>query len=1263
MVQPVQTGNVSPITITREKMEEYQGLFADDPGGAGKIVADTVARALAIDNPGLLSYDTLRDGTADWFNFQPATSTLAPAERKLSDSQILKYFTVDEDGNPPLEGTFLDGFMRQIIPEGAGLGGAFTGAKIGAKLQAPIPPAGPLAIATKIAIPTITTTLGFFGAYSAAEEGLEAILGKERVILPEHMADYKSGKTGATVAPWLFFPWMVSKNVALGGSSYLTNLNNMLLKGPVTASDALKPGVSQALATGKGPRIARISRGVETMLRSTKETALRNPKTTFALEAAAGLGAVKGRYEAEQRFPGDETVGTLAEIGGGLTPSLLGATLLQTLPGVKNTINNYIKAYQSGGLKGIRDQASEAQLNLALAEIRDQFDLEGYTPEDIQNLIQNLRSSDFVELQDLGSPLTAGQKAADPVLLAMQASLERTNRGLGKQRRESNIEANAALRGIILTMAATGDKEMIKQAAVLQKAIFDAGLTDELASVTDQVLAAAERVGATASNRDISSNIQLVTGNLLEEARLREKRLWSSIPDLQITSFVNAEGVEQALPNFLLNWQSILPRTPEAAAEYAPKLRNIQAFVDRKAAEFGVGQLAAPIEAALPELKKLDNLKTKLSGTIYEESLSKFMKAQEDLSINEQITKLRSEANRFRGKFSGKRGKDYANVLDAQAEFLVASERQRIDTFEAARQSGEVAPASLSVVEVQDMRSTALNIGRQALANGDLQTARMAHAFADDLLSDLESFPEGASIAYDSARAFSRSLNDTFTRAFAGDILTMDKRGAQRVAPELLHKKLFVSGDDATYLRVEQLTGAANFAVDNGLTGAESARASIFGGLEGLVRNARREAMDPVTGEIDQRRLDNWIATNTGTPESPKLLDFFPNVKNDLQEASSANALLKTTIFDQKKTVSDLRNQVTFMDLLPNDARSFENPALVISRVMAPRAKAPMKSLANLSSMIKAAPEDMQDQARAGLRSGILEWAVTTSGGETGFGARAIYDGLFGKIPGANSNVSLTDWAVTNGVMTDSQVNKIKKVVTNMVKLEAGAAQNVDFDQFMADTGPMLDFYLRIAGSGMGERAASMTGSGNTLIAQGAGSRALRRVYSRLFNEIPASLKGKAIIELFENPSLLADMLEKPRTDAQALNLAQRLRNQWQELGFIEPAASGVSSGVRRSAPYVGSELGEKEEEYVPAPPQEGNPFRGGISSVTPAAMPAPPPPPIPTQPVAPPTTTLASVAPPPPLPTGGGQVDRSRFAALFPEDRALIEGIGSLRV
>jgi hypothetical protein len=55
------------------------------------------------------------------------------------------------------------------------------------------------------------------------------------------------------------------------------------------------------------------------------------------------------------------------------------------------------------------------------------------------------------------------------------------------------------------------------------------------------------------------------------------------------------------------------------------------------------------------------------------------------------------------------------------------------------------------------------------------------------------------------------------------------------------------------------------------------------------------------------------------------------------------------------------------------------------------------------------------------------------------------------------------------------------------------------------------------------------------------------------------------------------------------------------------------------------------------------------------------PPQPVPAQRVTPPTATLASAAPPPPPPAASGPVDRRRFAAMFPEDRSLIEGIGSL--
>ena len=1282
--------NVKPVTLTQPQMDEYARLFAEEGKEPSQQLADTVSRTLQIDYPDLFSYQGLRDGTAGWFNTQTkplampdgsmrSLSEMAPNERKLSNSQILKLFAVDEEGRPPEDGTFTKGFLRQALPEFGGFSGALAAGKAGFALQQPIPPAGPAAVALKVAIPTVSSIAGFFGGYEAGELATDTILGKERLILPEHMADYKSGKTGATVLPWMFFPFLVGKNVSLGGGALLNNISKITSKGPLTAAEMAQPGVAQTLRTGRGPRTARFAQGVENMLNNTRSAAYGAPKTTLALEAAAGYGGIRGRYEAETRFPGQEGVGVGFEIAGSLTPSLFGAFLAQKLPAAKKAIGEYYDRYQSEGFSGLRSRANEAQLNLALSEIRDQLEIEGYTKQDVDNLIASLRDSSVDEfmVNEAGEKirLTAGQKSADPVLLAMQASMERTNKGLGRQRAESNREAINALRGVILTMSATGDREMIKQAAALQKELFDAGLAEELAIVSDQVLQAAERVGATKGNRDLSSNLQLVTGNLLEEARSRESQLWSAIPELQISEFKNADGQVIPLPNFITNWQRILPSTPEAAAEYLPKLRNLQRFVTRKAEELGVAELAESVVETLPEAKILDRRRAKIAGLkagptspTYEDRLTTLKNFISDLPVEEQIKRLREATEEFRNpRFIDKKGgKLYADVLDAEADLLAAGQlrTQEIQQNAAAAISEQSEVGFLTVTEIQDMRTTALNIGRTALANNDLQTARIAHAFAADLLLDLESFPEGASVAYDSARAYSRSLNDVFTRAFAGDILSLDRKGGSRINPELLHNRLFTGGDDATYLRVEQMSKAAQFAVNEGLTGAVEAQASIYGGLEGLLRNARRATMDPDTGEIDPERLRKWVSTNSGTPEEPKLLDFFPTVKEDLIDVENANKLLKSTVLDNKKALQDLRGQVTFMDLLPNTPGAVENPALVVARVMSKSSKAPMKSLNNLARMIDVAPDDMKDLARQGLRSGILEWSMTHSGGSAGnFSPRAAYEGLFEKIPGAVSDTSIMEWALKNDVISESQVNKVKKVLTTMIKMEASAARNVDFDQFLADTGPMVDFYLRIAGSGMGERAASMTGSGNTLIAQGAGSRALRRVYGRIFNEIPASLKGNAVAALFEDPQLLADMLEKPRNDKQALNLAKRLANKFKELGFTGVATEALLSGGRRATPFVGSSTAEDREDYV-VPEVDDEPTVGPVSSVAPTAIPAPQP--VPAQPVAaPPTTTLASATPPPPPPAAPGPVDRQRYAAMFPGDIASSmirqQGIGSL--
>ena len=68
--------------------------------------------------------------------------------------------------------------------------------------------------------------------------------------------------------------------------------------------------------------------------------------------------------------------------------------------------------------------------------------------------------------------LTAGLKADSPVLMAIEASLAQTNRGLGKQQKSAMSQQGTAIRNVIVALIKTGDKGAIKEAMKLSEALF-----------------------------------------------------------------------------------------------------------------------------------------------------------------------------------------------------------------------------------------------------------------------------------------------------------------------------------------------------------------------------------------------------------------------------------------------------------------------------------------------------------------------------------------------------------------------------------------------------------------------------------------------------------------------------------------------------------------------------------------------------------------------------------------------------------------------
>ena len=78
--------------------------------------------------------------------------------------------------------------------------------------------------------------------------------------------------------------------------------------------------------------------------------------------------------------------------------------------------------------------------------------------------------------------------------------------------------------------------------------------------------------------------------------------------------------------------------------------------------------------------------------------------------------------------------------------------------------------------ELTEMRSLALELGKKFGSGTAPETnkSRVAFAMADAMLRDLENAPGDGDwrLAYDMARAYSKSLNDTFTRSIVHTKIT-----------------------------------------------------------------------------------------------------------------------------------------------------------------------------------------------------------------------------------------------------------------------------------------------------------------------------------------------------------------------------------------------------------------------------------------------------------------------------------------------------------
>ena len=614
-------------------------------------------------------------------------------------------------------------------------------------------------------------------------------------------------------------------------------------------------------------------------------------------------------------------------------------------------------------------------------------------------------------------------------------------------------------------------------------------------------------------------------------------------------------------------------------------------------------------------------------------------------------------------------------------------------------QTTDVAPEEITVKEGMRARSILLTLMKQKTALGgsqDLNAARVLGELADAIKDDFGikvggDAPDGEALAaltedqqkLRNAFIFSKALNDVFTRAFPNSMVAKDRLGGAFNIPELAHKKIFTGGGDATALKYDQLQKAMTFLADN-VAGENfddftiSQVGSLRAAQSDLLRVASKKTIDPNTGRVNATSLNRFKEEFKVVLYNEDGTEKFPEFMRDIETVEKAQNAFDTLLaktgdprIDQSG-ISPLGKSIPRQGIYQKKLKSTINlssfldgnaTAIVKSTVGEPGNRKTGSEQA-LRTLIKKArrAETKFSGAANGLKDLIFEQAFFYATGKADKGGKQftnfaqMQDYLVSPFEGRGP--SILEIMRQEGLVTNAEAIRFNSLLNDSVGIQKGfmGEGNVELEQAKGAPlpkelgGEILRKVVRLFGlSAGGEIATFIPGRGSGLAEP---LIVADEIDQRLF-QVPAEALKDLLLEAVANPSTFKLFMEKGITRADKIKLSKSLNTSLFSSGLI-------------SAQSYNDYLAEEEERQrnvvVPAEPPEV--VGQDTKPVTPTLV---RPDVIQTSqaPVTAPTTNIAAVSPSlnniaPPV--QNQRVDRRRFAALFPEDADLVQGIGSLR-
>ena len=1238
------------ITLTAPEFEnlmETQGLDKTVQG-----VLDIANEELEVGTP--LTMESLANGTHPLLDQLDRYKGIAPENRNVSPEEVLTLFTnVDDFGKyDPQKGSF-SGLKAgsysaaRAVPETIGAAAGFkAGLALANPIAAFIPPAGPAGFIAKGIVYGIGGIGGAILGAIGAGEAEDAVIGEAGPVIPSLQSATNAGETLVMAGSMLASPYKLVTSIPkakTGALEFLENFKNVsggqvseevfklaaknggmsekaadkayaaamaaregATRGKMFGGDmGVNLGISRFNPAGylfdprKGNVGTRVIGGIEQGIGSSMKYARENTGKFLGLEAAAGAGMATGAYIAQETDPYNENVRLGYELVGSFIVPLPAQVAVDYAPDLVSTLKRWYGDTKNtdGLLKGKMEKDAVGRIMQAIRKSEEYADVR----DEAGNLVMSAdeKFAKFIDELNIASVDEAG----NPVKFTTADLAETAGLDFSPTIRTIQNELEKSSKDLAV---ATGRGREEMQAGAVN------AIRTLVATGDPTALAVAARMQQGLFEENIMNGIDGAVDKLTSAA--------TKVVGRDVTGGSERVDLSQQLYTVLEN-QIKLSKTREQRLWKEVGSYPITQFIAKNGKEI-----------KQPNVLQLMDRPSSKNGLNFS---SKGAQAE----LSSALGRYGDDIDDLRDFFQNGTGR---NPATAQKFF--------------------------------EMRSGLLNKASILRKNGDLVNAGRIDKISDALLRDLTSQKDGASQAYNAARAYTFARNNVFTRSFLNDLQTVDKQRGLVMSPEQLLDQAFRGGSNATVQRFDQIRAAGRFLVDEagfsedvvGMLDADAIMSAALRDSLGKIMD-RKTTINPAR---PNETIETFVVNETKLktlkqqPGTQELFKFIPDLEKDLADATSATKAYNNMLGDVENSISpNQAKQLGFdedqMKAL-YDTKAFqwvlqyEDPGKAVAKALA--SDSPTMAMNSLYRMASEASmegtEFTREQAMSGLKSAILNNALVKSNNSTGLpNGDVLQKELFGQMKGVDPSVkfSMEDFLVRKGLSTEDEMADLQKAIKTMRGVEEAYASG-DFENVLFKNPSLAKlFYVRIAGATAGSaiqnKMMSLLGlprmSGG-LIAEQTGSEVVQKLLLRG----PESQRIKVMTELFSNPKALAAAMKeiKSKDDLDSAMTA------------LDKIFSPLARQVGRRIP-LGVRAAEEEEEYVPPPVQPVTtnlPLENQQGSLNPPVLN------IPTQgpDAAPMFSQQATAASPPPQNTG--PVDRTRYAALFPEDRELL-GIGSL--